>query len=453
MENDLEFFKDTARNQYIAYCCYINPNFDKDGPHIKLIAEKLEAVERGEIKRLIITAPPRHSKSHNVSELFPSWYLGRNPDKSLIEATYGQDLSDDFGRKVRNIISSTEFQELFPGISTAKDSKAVHRFNTNKGGSYYAVGRGSAITGRGGSCIIDDPLKDDKEANSELIRKNLIQWYKTVLYTRLMKDCFIIVMATRWHQDDLIGYLLNESDEHWDVLNLPAINEKGEALWPQFYPINVLNQIKKTLGTRNFEALYQQNPSPPEGSIIKRSWLKYYTVLPSTMDQYLISWDMAFKGEETSDFVVGTVWAVRGGNFYLIDRIRDRMDFPTTLHSFRQLANSYPEALTKLVEAKANGQAVIDTLNNEIFGIIPIEPEKYGSKESRLNSVAPVFEAGNVFLPSDAPWLHEYIEELVSFPQSKNDDQVDSTSQALIYMTKDSWGVAALDNISSKILM
>jgi len=437
-----------AQKDLISFCHINNPNF-VCGKHHDIIADVLRRTLTESDMRVIITAPPRHGKSHLVSENFPAWYIGNRPDHYSILCSYGQELASDFGTKVRNTVNSDNFQAVFPNITLSKDSKSKKRFNTNKGGSYVAVGRGGSITGRGGHVIIiDDLIKDEKEAQSELIRRNCIEWYKQTLYTRLMKGGSIIVMATRWHEADLIGYLKNDDHENWETIDLPAIDENDQALWPEFYPMDALQRIKKTLGTRNFESLYQQNPRPAEGALIRRSWLNFYSERPVLSKMKLIqSWDMAFKGSDTSDFVVGQIWGVYKGNFYLIDRIKERLDFPGTIKAFLNLTKKYPSAITKLVEAKANGQAVIDTLKVKIPGIIAVEPDI--SKEARVNAVAPVYESGNVYYPSSelCPWIDDHIEEIIAFPFGKNDDSVDAESQALKKLSVDCNSIAIYDNI------
>lgn len=445
-----------CQEDFISFGYAMDPRYSYSS-HIEIIASALERTLHEKNLRIIIEAPPRHSKSYNVSERFPAWYIGNRPSNYLITACYGQDLASDFGTKVKNMVDDSIYQAIFPGVELAKDSKSKKKFNTSKKGTYFAVGRGGAITGRGGDVIIiDDLIKDDKEARSDLIKKNCVEWYKNTLYTRLMPGGSIIVMATRWAEDDLIGYLLDKDPEDWERIRLPAISEDGKALWPEKYPVERLLTIKKVMGTRNFEALYQQNPTPAEGSIIKRQWLKFYNKLPKEtlgqMDQVILSWDMAFKGHDDSDYVVGSVYARYKGNFYLIDKIREKLDFPNTIKAFISLTNQYPMAKVKLVEDKANGPAVIAMLRDKIPGIVEIEPTT--SKESRVNSVAPLYESGNVYYPDKeiAPWIDEHVEEVVGFPLAKNDDSVDAESQALEYLYEGCADMEIYDNINEYIL-
>ncbi len=242
-----------ARKALLRFTEYTLPNYIAANHHT-LIADKLEALERGDIDRLMINMPPRHGKSELASRRFPAWFLGRNPDKSVIAASYNSDLATDFGRQVRNIVACTGYSKLFE-TRLAEDSRAANRWNTDDGGTYVAAGVGTAITGRGADILlIDDPLKDREEADSELQRQKIWDWYTSTAYTRLAPNGRIVVIQTRWHEDDLSGRLLEESKkggDAWDVLELPAINDDGEALWPEFYPLKVLERYRAVLPSRD----------------------------------------------------------------------------------------------------------------------------------------------------------------------------------------------------------
>ena len=274
-----------AKNSLLGYAQFQMEGY-KTPPHIKLLAEKLEAVERGDIRRLAIFMPPRHGKSILTSEFFPAWYMGRNPDKFIICSTYAQDLADDFGRKVRNQLQGKDYEDLFPDATLSTDSSSVRRFHTSKGGVYFAVGAGSAITGRGAHLLlIDDPIKGREEADSQAMRKNLLDWYRSTAYTRLMPNASVILIQTRWHEDDLAGWILKETGhENWDIVEFPAILnntaaemlglKEGDPLWEESYPIKRLQEIKKTIGTREWTSLNNQTPSTEECNLIKRWWWK-----------------------------------------------------------------------------------------------------------------------------------------------------------------------------------
>lgn len=292
--------------------------------------------------------------------------------------------------------------------------------------------------------IIDDPFKDRAEADSPTIRRKVWEWYTSTLYTRLAPGGGILVINTRWHMDDLSGRLLEAGStgdgDQWRVVNFPAIAEedephrkRGDALHPERYPLEQLEAIRKAIGTRDWEALYQQHPTPDGGNIFKAEWLRFWLPkeLPATFDQTLISWDMTFKDGDDTDYVVGQVWGRKGADRYLLDQTRGRMGFTETLAAFRALADKWPQATRKLVEDKANGPAVIDSLKHHVPGIIPVEPD--GSKIARAHAVTSLFEAGNVHIPHPqaCPWASAYVAELTQFPGTAHDDQVDATTQAL----------------------
>jgi len=314
-------------------------------------------------------------------------------------------------------------------------------------GGLIAAGIGGPITGHGAHlAIIDDPFKDAQAANSEVQRNAVWDWYRFVLRTRLMPDAAVVLVCTRWHQDDLAGRLLKAAEadpeaDQWEELSLPAIAQDegdplgrkvNEALWPEMYDESSLAAIKASVGSYVWAALYQQRPSPMEGGILKRQWWRYYRQVPNDLTDFLISWDMTFKDTKTSDFVVGQVWTRRMADKYLLDQIRARMDFPTTLQAVRALCAKWPQARTVLVEDKANGPAVISMLKHQIPGLIAVNPE--GGKEARAAAVSPEIEAGNVYIPdpSIAPWIGDFVEECAAFPNGANDDQVDAMTQALL---------------------
>jgi predicted phage terminase large subunit-like protein len=417
------------------------PQFER-APHHELIISKLEAVERGEIKRLMIFLPPRHGKSFITSSIFPAWLLGRHPQHHVIFATYGQELSDDFGRRVRNFIANPVHQAIFPNCRLSEDSTSVRRFNTTAGGAYFAVGRGGPITGRGADLLlIDDPIKDREEANSETIRKALHEWYASVAYTRLMPGGAIVIIQTRWHEDDLAGWLLREhTSENWDVLCLPAIAEQdegfrkeGEPLWPEEFPLLELERKRAAIGGRAWASLYQQRPAAADGVIFKRDWWQFFFPAPTVaLDQIVQSWDTAFKKGTENDFSVCTTWGVAGDGYYLLHLWRERVEFPELKRVLASLAEQWkPNAI--LVEDKASGQSLIQEL--KLSTALPLIPVKVDSdKQTRAQAVTPLIEAGKVFLPESAPWINDYVEEMACFPNGIHDDVVDATTQALNYL-------------------
>jgi predicted phage terminase large subunit-like protein len=427
-----------AHQDLACYAIAQLPTFEL-ARHHELIVAKLEAVERGELSRLMIFLPPRHGKSLIASSLFPAWYLGRHPEHHVIFTTYGQELSDDFGRRVRNFIVDQVHQAVFPNCRLSEDSSAAHRFNTTKGGAYYAVGRGGPITGRGAHLLLlDDPIKDHEEANSETTRKSLHEWFASVAYTRLMPGGAIIVIQTRWHEDDLAGWLLREhASENWDVLSLPAIAEhdesfrkEGEALWPERFPLEDLNRKREAVGGAAWASLYQQRPAAAEGAIFKREWWRPYRELPE-FSQIVQSWDTAFKkGAETS-YSVCTTWGLAENGYFLLSVWRNRVEFPELRRTLIALADQWkPTAI--LVEDRASGQSLLQELKSATT--LPVLAVRADSdKLSRAQAVTPLVEAGKVFVPESASWLSDYIAELAAFPMGNYDDAVDSTTQALNY--------------------
>lgn len=418
---------------------------DKEGTHLDVLDDALMKVSEGEIKRLIVTMPPRHGKSERVSRKFPAWHIGRNPNDEIILASYSIDLSRGFSRIARDTLSGNVgvFDTEVDANNKSSESWGISEHR----GGLHAAGVGGPITGKGARiAIIDDPVKNAEEADSETMREKIWEWYTSTLYTRLTPDGRIVVVMTRWHEDDLVGRLLKkESDEikegvhkgeRWTVINFPALAEKddyldrpeGEPLWPEHgFDKERMEQIRVDVGSRVFNALYQQRPSAADGNILKRDWWSYYDSAPPFASM-LISVDATFKDEDTSDFVVIQVWGKVQANMYLVDQVRAKMNFPATIQTIRNVTKKYPEAHWKLVEDKANGSAIIATLHREIGGIVAINPE--GGKVARVNAVSAYIESGNVFLPRTS-WTQDFVEEAASFPNGKHDDQVDAMSQAL----------------------
>lgn len=426
-----------AEEHLLGWCCYTDPTF-KMPKHIKLLAEHLMKVERGEIKRLMITMPPRNGKSLLTTIKFPTWFLGRNPDKRVIIAAYGDSLAWNFSRQSRN--DFTNFGSEIFGLEIAKDSKAKNSWSIkNHLGGMVAAGVGSGLTGKGGDIILaDDIFKDQKEANSKLIRDQKWEWYTSVARTRLHPGGAIIVINTRWSEDDLTGRILANDPDGWVTLNLPAIAEKddvmgrkeGEALWPERFPLVDLEAIRKDVGDYVFSALYQQRPSPPSGSIIKKDWIRFWDEMPAKFDKIIQTWDLSTKVADGSSYVVGQVWGKIGTDRYLLDQFRSRVGFMDSIRAIKFMNNKWKEGETIFIEEKANGPAVIQVLRNEISGVVAVNPTS--SKEDRFRATSPLFQGGNIFFPSPliAPWVNDLVHEVVTFPFSANDDQVDCLTMA-----------------------
>lgn len=425
-------------------------------PYLEVLASKLELCYQGKLRRLIVNLPPRSLKSHSVSVAFVAWVLGHDPAAKVICASYGQDLADKHARDCRTLMLSSFYQSLFPGARLSPEKQAVNEFHTTKNGVRLSTSVGGVLTGRGGGFIIlDDPLKPD-DALSESMRKGANNWYDGTLLSRLddKEQGVIIIVMQRVHQDDLVGHVLEQSG--WEVLSFPAIAEedetfeiedifgkrlfhrrKGEALHPERESRETLEKIHSTIGEYNFSSQYQQQPIPVGGAIVKVDWLCYYE--PGTEPAFshiLQSWDTAIKAGELNDFSVCTTWGLhQRKRFYLLDVYRRRLEFPQLKRAVRERAQRY-DPRTVLIEDKASGTQLIQDLKTEgMHRIKPYLPPPGADKIMRLYSQTAEFEAGHVLLPSAAPWLPEYISELVAFPGSRYDDQVDSTTQALEYLT------------------
>lgn len=451
-----------ARKSLIEFSTHTMPRYRVNWHH-RLIADRLERVQSGEIKRLLIHAPPRHGKSELASRRFPAWCLGKNPNEQVLAWSYSDPTAQDLNRDVQRIIMSPQYVELFP--RTCLNSRNVVTITTEKArrnarifdivgydGIYQGAGTGGPFTGKGGTLIIiDDPTKNYEEAHSKTHRDRVWNFWRSTLRTRgegsfvRGGDVRIVGILTRWHEDDWAGRLIREMKEapeaeRWDVVSLPAVldveamdgdpRQHGQALWPEKYDLEQLESLRRSVGSAAWEALYQQRPSPPGGGMFRRNWWRRYDEPPAKASEFL-SWDMTFKDTRAGSYVVGQVWAVEGARFFLRAQVRARMDFVNTVARFEALARKWPRASAKLVEGAANGPAVISALRDRISGIIEIQPK--GSKEARAAAVSPLVEAGNVYLPDDAPWVEDFIEEHAAFPNGAHDDQVDACSQALTY--------------------
>lgn len=440
-----EFEKAWLRRSYLKYCIHVHRGKWKPGRHHVLIANALDDVINGKIKRLMIWMPPRHGKSMEITETFPSYFLGKYPDKRVIEVSYNSAFAEKFGLANRTKIY--EYGEDIFGISVSqeKSSKTNWSIAGHRGGM-LSSGLGGAITGEGADLlIIDDPVKNREEADSQTHRANILREFQATLYTRVQVGGAIIIVMTRWHEEDICGALLNPTDgsepEDWTILSLPAICESeddalgrkiGEALWPEYgYDEAWCERTRRAVGSYTWAGLYQQRPAPLEGGLFKRGLFKFYTKLPDNLNQALQSWDCTFKEADSNDFVAGHVWAKKGPNYYMLDRIHDRMGISDTMLGVETLAAKWPNARAKCVEEAANGAAVIELLSKKIPGLIPVSP--MGGKVSRAQAILPYLEAGNIYLPSPsiAPWIHDFIEECASFPNAAHDDDVDAMTQAI----------------------
>lgn len=433
-------FKNFAYDDYSFYLEYVHNGLYKPAAHHYLICEKLKNIINGNIKRLMIFMPARHGKSMTITESFPSYFLGLFPNKRVITVSYGADLAHKFGRKNRQKIEK-HGREIF-NIELANDNASMSDWGIkDHSGGMLSIGLGGSITGHGADLLImDDLIKNSEEAKSLRIREKVWEEWQSTLSTRLTSRGAVILVMTRWNEDDIAARLLAQEPDKWEVLSLPCEAEEndvlgrepGAPLWPEAgFDADWIKEKKIEVGAHKWQAMYQQRPSALEGGIIKRSWIQYYKQQPPDFDEQLISVDASFKNTQTSDYCVLGVWGKVGAKKYLLDYIRAKMNFPETVQALRNLHASYPRARTKLIEDKANGSAIIDFLKNEISGIIPINPKE--SKEARLAAVSTEFESGCIYFPDPSlrPDIGECVEELLNFPNAPNDDFVDMTSQAL----------------------
>jgi predicted phage terminase large subunit-like protein len=441
-----------------------NPNTVQT-PALDIIDAALVEAFNTPDSRLIISMAPQEGKSVRVANDFPVWALTKNPELRIVTASYGQSLANRNGRAVRNRILT--HPEL--GLTIARDNGSVSEWTlAGHQGGMYSTGVGGAVTGRAADLlIIDDPIKDRKEADSELQRDTVWDWWTDAASARLAPGAPVVIILTRWHQDDLAGRLVERDPEaNWQVINIPARAdhrpEKGETdllgREPGEYMVSARGRTQRQwelreaqAGSKTWASLYQGRPSPDAGGVFppEEKWARYSTPIWMTEhdeegkivckvpgigrdDHELVqSWDLTFKDTKGSDYVVGQVWLRVGNTAYLLDQVRDRMNFSATCAAMLEMSRKWPQAIAKFVEDKANGPAVINALQKQLFGIIPIEPE--GSKYARASAVSPLTESGNVVLPTVGllPGVSDLLEEAKNFPNSSHDDTIDALSQAI----------------------
>jgi len=439
--------KQKAANDFMAYVNYVWPGFIH-GRHHEKMARAFERVARGEVKRLIINMPPRHTKSEFASYLLPSWFLGMYPGKKIIQTSHTAELAVGFGRKVRNLVDSDAYKDIFPDVALQSDSKAAGRWATNYGGDYFAIGVGGAVTGKGADLlIIDDPHSEQEAALSETnpeIYDKTYEWYTSGPRQRLQPGGAIVVVMTRWSKKDLTGQVLKaaaqRSGEEWEVIDFPAILPSGKPLWPQFWSLKELSALKEELPNAKWQAQYMQQPTSDVSAIIKREWWQIWPDDDAPFCEFLIqSWDTAFLKTERSDYSACTTWGVfykpdslgiNRANIILLNAFKSRMEFPELKQRAMQEYKEWnPDTL--VVEAKAAGSPLIFELRAMGIPVQEFTPTKGNDKIARLNSVADIFASGMVWVPNTS-WAEELVEEVASFPSGEHDDMVDSMSQALI---------------------
>ena len=438
--------RDLARDKFMVYAKHVYDGFI-EGRHHKIIAEKLEAIAEGKLKRLIVNMPPRHSKSEFASYLMPSWFLGRNPKLKIIQATMNTELAVRFGRKVRDLIADPIYAEIFPDTDLKQDSQAAGRWETSAGGEYFAAGVGAAMTGRGADLLIIDDPHSEQDALSTSAYDTAYEWYTSGPRQRLQPGGTIIIVQTRWSKKDLTGRLLGAQArdlmaDQWDVVEFPAILPSGEPLWHEFWKKEELLKVKASLSVGKWNAQWQQNPTSEEVAMVKRDWWQLWEREDTPRLDYIIqSYDTAYSKKETADYSAITTWGVfepkENGEQHLIllDAKKGRWSFPE-LKEIAVDQNEYWEPDMMLIEAKASGASLADELRMMNLPVTTFSPgrRKGGGgmdKTTRMHMVSPIFESGKVWYP-DEKFADEVIEEVASFPNGDHDDYCDSMTMALL---------------------
>ena len=469
-----------SKTDFLTFVRMIAPMLVSDwrmGRHIEVISNKLKDLEEGKIKRLMVFLPPRSSKSVICSKLFPAWYIGRNPEHEILTVSHSDQLSSDFGRSVRDVVNTEEFQKIFRGVALRSDVRAAGKWKTNQNGTYYAAGVRSQIAGRGAHIAILDDVMSEDDAISEAGRRYIKEWYPAGLRTRIMPNGAIVIINTRYHYDDLCGWLLKQQEDMseyetipWEVIRIPAwIDEEasnlldlpiGTSYFPEWKPDSILrmdeNEIKASNGSRYWNALYMQDPTPEEGGLIKKRWLQHWDYDDPPSCTFIIqTYDTAFSTRTTADYSVIQTWGIfsmydqdeKGyedftPNLILLGNIRGRFEYPELRRLAQKLYNQHKPDVC-MIEKKASGQSLIQDMRRSGLPVMEYNPDR--DKVSRVYAASPIIEAGRLWIPTNKKWSDELIEELVRFPNAAHDDQVDAMTMAIHYM-KESWHLTHPDD-------
>jgi predicted phage terminase large subunit-like protein len=443
--------RERGQASFMAFVRKMWPGF-VHGRHHAVLAQKFEDIAAGRLKRLAISLPPRHTKSEFGSYLFPAWFLGKFPGKKVMQSSNTGELAVGFGRKVRNLVMSEQYAQVFPNVTLRQDSKAAGRWSTNHDGEYFAIGVGGTMTGRGADLVvIDDPHTEQEAAlaaHDPSVYDKSYEWYTSGPRQRLQPNGAIVIIATRWSERDLIGRVLKDAAERdrldeWEVVELPAIMPSGKPLWPEFWSLKELEALKEELPANKWNAQYQQQPTGEEGAIVKRDWWRVWEKDDPPPCEYIIqSWDTAYTKNERSDFSACTTWGIfyldedkRAPNIILLDAFQKRMEFPELKEKAKSMYMEW-QPDTCIIEAKAAGAPLVYELRQAGIPVSEYTPVRGTAKQSndkisRLNSVSDIFKSGVVWAP-DTRWARELIDQMAAFPNAAHDDLTDTAVQAML---------------------
>jgi len=437
--------RELSQTRFIKFVEAVWPSFIS-GRHHQRMADAFERVANGTCKRLIINMPPRHTKSEFASYLLPAWFLGKFPGKKVIQCSNTGELAVGFGRKVRNLVDSDVYHEIFPELTLQADSKAAGRWNTSKGGDYFAIGVGGTVTGKGADVLIIDDPHSEQEAKQAVstpeIFDSVYEWYTSGPRQRLQPGGAIVIVMTRWALRDLTGQVIRSAaqraGEDWEVIEFPAIMPSGNPLWPEFWSLQELEALREELPNSKWQAQYQQNPVGNESAIIKRDWWKWWEKdNPPNCDYILQTWDTAFEKTQRADYSAGTTWGVWTNdednstpNIILLGTYKKRAEYPELKKDVLREYNEYePDGV--LIEKKASGAPLIYELRAMGIPVQEFTPGKGQDKIARLNAVSDIIASGKVWVPRTR-WAEELVDEVAAFPSGEHDDLVDATTLALM---------------------
>lgn len=457
--------REKGQNDFMAYVRAMWPNFIH-GRHHEVMARKFEEIASGKLKRLIINMPPRHTKSEFASFLLPSWYLGKFPDRKIIQASNTSELAVGFGRKVRNLVGGDIYSKIFPNVSLRQDSKAAGRWSTNMDGEYFAIGVDGTVTGKGADLlIIDDPHSEQEAKLAEsnpAVYDSVYEWFTSGPRQRLQPGGAIVIVMTRWSKRDLTAQVIKAAaqrgGEEWELIEFPAILPSGKALWPEFWPFEELDALKTELSNSKWQAQYQQNPTAESSALIKREWWQVWEdEEPPACSFILMAWDTAYEKSNRADYSACTTWGVftttnednrEITNIILLNAVRDRVEFPELK---RMVMSEYkewkPDAV--IIEKKASGAPLIYELRAMGIPVQEFTPTKGNDKIIRLNAVSDLFASGRVWAPN-TNWAEEVIDEVASFPVGDHDDYVDTVSMGLMRFRKGGFLTTDMDEEEPK---